>query len=90
MAVALELERRGRDVLVLESGDLEVKPCEASRADIADPSRHVAMDLAVCRALGGTSWTWGGRCVPYDPINCMDPEFVAEARWPISPDEIRP
>jgi glycine/D-amino acid oxidase-like deaminating enzyme len=25
------------------------------------------MSLAVCRALGGTSWLWGSRCVPLDP-----------------------
>ncbi len=88
IALALELERRGRDVLVLESGDDDVKPNEASRAEIVDPLRHVSMDLAVCRALGGTSWTWGGRCVPYDAVDWMQRNFVAEARWPIGPEEL--
>jgi choline dehydrogenase-like flavoprotein len=88
IALALELERRGRDVLVLESGDDDVKPSEASRAEIVDPLRHVSMDLAVCRALGGTSWTWGGRCVPYDAVDWMQRDFVVEARWPIGPEEL--
>lgn len=88
IALALELERRGHDILVLESGDIEVKFCEASGAEIVDPLRHVSMDLAVCRALGGTSWTWGGRCVPYDAVDWMQRDFVPEARWPIGPEEV--
>jgi len=92
MAFALECERLGKDVLVLESGATEVgsSAAEASRAEIVDPDRHASMELAVCRALGGTSWTWGGRCVPYDDIDWVRREFVEDANWPINHDEIRP
>ena len=62
MALALEFERLGREVLVLESGGVEVEASEASHAEIVDPDRHAPMEIAVVRALGGTSWTWGGRC----------------------------
>jgi hypothetical protein len=92
MALALEFERLGRDVLLLESGDREVDPArmEASRAHIVDPERHAPMEIAVCRALGGTSWTWGGRCVAYDDVDWLPRPFVADAHWPLSHDEIRP
>jgi|SRR5579862_1063900 len=92
LAVALELERLGHDVLVIEAGDREINPAlsEASRAEIVDPARHASMDLAVCRALGGTSWTWGGRCVAYDEIDWMPRPFVADAHWPIGEEAIRP
>ncbi len=92
MALALEFERLGDEVLVLESGGREVDPAaaEASRAQIVDSNRHAAMEIAVCRALGGTSWTWSGRCVAYDDIDCMERDFVADARWPIGHNEIRP
>ena len=92
MALALELEQLGRDVLVLESGDVEVGTSigEASRAVIADTRRHAEMELAVCRALGGTSWTWGGRCVAFDEVDFMDRDFVLDAHWPIRHDDIRP
>jgi choline dehydrogenase-like flavoprotein len=92
MALAMEFERLGRDVLVIESGGSEVSPAlaEASRAEIIDPARHAAMEIAVCRALGGTSWTWGGRCVPYDEIDWMPRDFVADAHWPVGHDELRP
>jgi choline dehydrogenase-like flavoprotein len=92
MALALESERLGDDVLVLESGGIEVRPDteEASRAVIVDAERHARMEISVCRALGGTSWTWGGRCVAYDDIDLIPRPFVAGARWPLTHDEIRP
>jgi choline dehydrogenase-like flavoprotein len=40
------------------------------------------MSIAVARRLGGTSNLWGGRCLPYDPIDFSDRSFV-DARWPI-------
>ncbi len=92
MATALELERLGRDVLMIESGGQEPnsESGAASKAHIVDPERHVPMEIAVCRALGGTSWTWGGRCVAYDDIDWMDRDFVADGRWPLKHDELRP
>lgn len=92
MALALEFEQLGRDVVVLESGDDEVNAtiAEASRAEIADARRHAEMELAVCRALGGTSWTWGGRCVAFDEVDFLDRDFVPYAHWPITYEAIRP
>jgi hypothetical protein len=88
MALALEFERLGRTVLVLESGGMEQAP--GTPAKIADPDRHAPMEIAAVRALGGTSWTWGGRCVAYDDIDFLNRPFVADAHWPLSHDDIRP
>jgi choline dehydrogenase-like flavoprotein len=92
MAFALELERLGGTVLLLESGTAanDAVLSGASHAEIVDEKRHAPMEIAVCRALGGTSWTWGGRSVPYDDIDWMKRDFVEEGSWPLSHDEIRP
>jgi choline dehydrogenase-like flavoprotein len=96
MAIALELEpeleKRGQNVLLLESGDAGSGPASsaASNAEIVDPRRHAPMEIAVCRALGGTSWTWGGRCVPFDDVDFLERPFVPDARWPLTHSEIRP
>lgn len=92
MALALEFERLGQEVFVLESGDkfLDGDIAEASRAEIVDPRRHADMSLTVCRALGGTSWTWGGRCVPYDDVDFAVRDFVDDASWPFHHAEIKP
>ena len=87
MAMAMEFDRLGREVLVLESGGMEADQAlaDASRAEVVDPRRHAAMEISVCRALGGTSWTWGGRCVAYDDIDWMDREYVPGIHWPMLP-----
>jgi choline dehydrogenase-like flavoprotein len=92
MAMALELERLGQRVLVLEAGGAGDAPAPnpASHAHIVDADRHAPMEITVCRGLGGTSWTWGGRCVAYDEIDWLDRPFVADAHWPVSGQEIEP
>jgi choline dehydrogenase-like flavoprotein len=92
MALALEFERLGCDVVVLESGRNRVYPelTEASRATIVNPQRHAPMEIAVCRALGGTSWTWGGRCVAFDEVDFGARAHVLHSGWPIVPDDVKP
>jgi choline dehydrogenase-like flavoprotein len=92
MALAFECESLGLEVLVLESGGsyTEPQPAEASRARIVDARRHADMGVAVCRALGGTSWTWAGRCVPYDDVDFEPRPHVPGPGWPFRHDEIRP
>jgi len=92
MAMALEFDRLGRDVLVLESGGAEVDPGRAddSRAVMVNAQTHAPMEIATCRALGGTSWTWGGRSVPFDDIDLADRPWVPHSKWPIRHQELRP
>jgi choline dehydrogenase-like flavoprotein len=92
MSLALEFERLGRDVLVLESGGSEVDPkrAEDSHATIVDPRHHAPMELTVRRALGGTSWLWGGRCVPYNAMDFTKRDFVPESGWPVRHEDIEP
>ena len=92
MALALEFERLGREVLCSsrEGAKSILRPQRLHGPHIVDSSRHAAMEIAVCRALGGTSWMWSGRCVAFDDVDWMPRDFVADARWPIRHDEIRP
>jgi hypothetical protein len=92
MAVALELSRRGKTVLLLESGGegLRKDVQLLSDATIADPSQHVPMSLAVQRRLGGASNLWGGRCVPMDALDFESRPIVNENTWPISAADLMP
>lgn len=84
LALATDLARRGRRVLVLESGtqksDAQVQML--SNAEILDPTSHEDMAMAVSRQLGGTSNLWGARCIPFDPIDFEKRDWV-DAEWPI-------
>jgi choline dehydrogenase-like flavoprotein len=92
IALALELARQGRQVLLLESGALHRDAAiqRLSDAAIADPRTHVAMDIAVERSLGGSSSLWGGRCVAYEPIDFAARPAVPQSGWPIGWDDVAP
>jgi choline dehydrogenase-like flavoprotein len=90
--LALELERLGRSVLLLESGGTRVS-ANAQRladADIANPDHHVAMDIAVQRRLGGASNLWGGRCVVMEEIDFTSRPFIPHSGWPITLADVMP
>ncbi|WP_066737826.1 FAD-dependent oxidoreductase [Cupriavidus sp. D384] len=92
IACALELARRRIDVILVEAGGTDHLP-EAQAmcdAEIVDPRRHAPMHDAVRRALGGTSWLWGGRCLPFDPIDFEPRDHVPDVGWPVSYAEIAP
>ena len=92
LGLATECERLGLDVLMLESGGGEVdpKPTSDSDAVIVNPQQHNPMEISVRRALGGTSWLWTGRCVPFNPVDFLPREFVHGSNWPIRYEDFEP
>lgn len=92
IALALECERLGLRVTVLESGSdgFDAEAQALSTAEIVDPGRHAPSALAVRRGLGGTSALWSGRCVPYDGIDFDQRGHVAESGWPLGPQDVEP
>ena len=92
IALAMECERLGREVLVLESGggEIDPKPTDDCHAAVVNPQQHRTMEMAVRRALGGTSWLWGGRCIPFNNLDFTGRDFVPDSKWPIRHEDIRP
>ena len=89
LTLAMELARRGRPTLVLESGlDRPSDAQDLARAEIVDPTRHDDMRIATVRRLGGTSNLWGGRSMPLDPVDFVPRPFVGGVRWPIGYDDV--
>ncbi len=89
---AMELARRGIAVMLVESGG-ETFQDEAQAmcdAELADARRHATMQDAVRRAFGGTSWLWGGRCIPFDPIDFEPRDYAPGTAWPIRYEELSP
>ncbi len=70
IVVALELARAGHRVALVESGAEQADAWTQALGDtVGGDPRHVEMALATRRQLGGASNMWGGRCVPFDPID---------------------
>jgi hypothetical protein len=91
IVTALEAARRGIEVLLIESGNRSFHSAVQRLSDAAewDRDRHAPMSLASRRQVGGTSVIWGGRCVPYDPVDFQSRPFISSLSWPVSYEEMR-
>ena len=68
------------------SGARELAPPPA--AEIVAPEHHAEMSLVACRALGGTSWMWGGRCTPLAALDLKAREHIGQDGWPIATNDL--
>jgi choline dehydrogenase-like flavoprotein len=84
IALALEFAGSGTQVLLLESGGTQPEPeTQALYAGtVADARLHSPPDRYRQRRFGGSTTTWGGRCVPFDPIDFEAREYIAHSGWP--------
>jgi choline dehydrogenase-like flavoprotein len=89
---ALELAEAGLDVVLIESGGERFSTEIQALGDAADWDRalHASMSMATRRQIGGASTIWGGRCVPYDPVDFDRRPWVSGVAWPVSYDELNP
>ncbi|MFE1597052.1 GMC oxidoreductase [Nocardia sp. NPDC058705] len=92
LTVAAELAAAGLQVLVLESGGLEIDSDEPAFTAIesigaprAEPDR-----IAGNRVLGGSSHTWAGRCGVLDDLDFANRPWVDRSGWPIDAGALRP
>ena len=95
LAFALEAADAGAQVLLVDAGDLQsgkrnVVSRASTRTEILDPARHAPLELTTRRGIGGTSWLWGGRCVPFEPIDFEPRDFVPGGAWPIRHADVEP
>lgn len=90
ITLARTLAAEGVDVLIMESGGPKASASAQSlNSGHVDPgSHHPPIDMYRERRLGGSSTIWGGRCIPFDPIDFEQREHVAHSGWPISYDEV--
>ncbi|TFZ00001.1 FAD-dependent oxidoreductase [Ramlibacter rhizophilus] len=92
VAVALSLADTGLSVLLLEAGR---KPGDKAaqalyEGEVADEALHSPAHRYRQRGLGGSSAIWGGRCMPYDPIDFERRPWVPASGWPIGYEDLLP
>lgn len=92
LALALEAASRGLQVLVLDAGHANPaeSPPDWAGSERVHPAHHAPLELATHAGLAGTSWLWGGRCVPYEAIDFEARPQVPQARWPLSEADVAP
>lgn len=88
ITTAMDLSRRGLNVLVLEAGG--IPPHESRDQFFAGESVGQTYNLVETRdrALGGTTNLWGGWCRPLDPYEMEFHPWVGGLPWPMSHREL--
>jgi choline dehydrogenase-like flavoprotein len=92
IALALEFANTPVEVILVAGGGLKPDPqAQALYAgEVADVAMHSPLTEYRHRQLGGSSATWGGRCMPFDAIDFAPRDWIAGARWPIGFDDVAP
>jgi choline dehydrogenase-like flavoprotein len=90
MTLALSLRDTGLKVLVLESGEARYQQAvqDLYKGEVSDERMHSPTDKYRRRVLGGSTTIWGGRCMPYDPIDFEARPHIAHSGWPIAYEEV--
>ncbi len=92
IALTLTLASRGLSVLLLESGRFAAdKQTQALyNGEVTDERLHSPPDKYRYRRFGGSSAIWGGRCMPFDPIDFEVRRHVPFSGWPLAYDDLLP
>ncbi len=88
--LALELAGAGFEVALVESGCLKYNEVAQNlgEASYLDPKHHAPMSHCTRMQLGGTSNIWGGRCLPYDPVDFDKRPYIHCSDWPVQYEEL--
>jgi choline dehydrogenase-like flavoprotein len=88
ITLACELDGAGFKVLLLEAGSDRPSPRTQDyyRGEAQPP--HPPADEYRRVAFGGTTSIWGGRCVPFDPIDFERRDYVANSGWPVAYEDV--
>jgi choline dehydrogenase-like flavoprotein len=92
ISLALSLSGHGLKIILLESGGAgEHAPTQALYAgEVADERLHSPPDKYRQRRMGGSTTIWGGRCVPFDPIDFERRSHLPHSGWPLSYSDLLP
>jgi choline dehydrogenase-like flavoprotein len=90
ISIALALQRENTKILLVESGTLELdREAQAlNEGDVANGDLHSPTIRYRQRRLGGSSAIWGGRCVPFDPIDFEERDWIGHSGWPFEYKEL--
>ena len=93
ISVAIEVLKSSARVLVIVGGGATRESAsdqDLNRGVIAHPGSHEGLEENRRRVFGGASSAWGGRCIPFDPLDFNLRSWVPDSGWPFSYDVLEP
>ena len=91
IALALEYMKCGRQVILVPGGgpNQTATSIDLYRGTVSPSGTHEPLEENRLRMWGGTTTVWGGRCVPFDPVDFDARTWVPSSGWPIHYDELQ-
>ncbi len=92
ISLALGYIDSGKSVVILPGGGAGQTSfgIDLYRGKVSPGNSHEPLEENRIRMWGGTTTVWGGRCVPFDPIDFQERSWVPDSGWPINPAELDP
>jgi choline dehydrogenase-like flavoprotein len=93
ISVALEVLKGTSKVVVLVGGGATRESAsdqDLNRGVIARPGSHEGLEENRRRVFGGASTAWGGRCIPYDPVDFKARSWIPDSGWPFAYEALAP
>jgi choline dehydrogenase-like flavoprotein len=91
LLMAVDLARRGADVLLLEGGGVSVEASAQALNEGESLGRPLSgIQRGRFRLLGGATSFWGGQLVRFDPIVFQPRPWLASSGWPFGRVDLDP
>ena len=91
LAIATEMLKTHKNIVVLESGGLEHEPATQALYDVEISGLpHAGATQGRFRVCGGSTTKWGGQALPLMPSDFEKRDWVAHSGWPLQFDELKP
>ncbi len=91
ISLALEYIKSGRSTVLIPGGgpNQTASGIDLYRGKVSPSGSHEPLEENRIRMWGGTTTVWGGRCVPFDPIDFEKRSWVPGSGWPIGLHELK-
>lgn len=92
ISVAMGYLDSGRSIILIPGGgpNQTATGIDLYRGKVSPPGSHEPLEENRLRMWGGTTTVWGGRCVPFDPIDFEHRAWIPDSGWPISHADVQP
>ena len=92
ITVALELKDSGKAILMITGGDWNETSFnqDLNRGIIGLDNCHEPLEENRRRQFGGATAVWGGRCIPFDPIDFEQRPWIPHSGWPLTYNDLLP
>lgn len=90
ISVALECMKSGCRIILLPGGgpNQTAGSIDLYRGKVNPVGSHEPLEENRLRMWGGTTTVWGGRCIPFDPVDFEKRDWMQESGWPIKLEDL--